>query len=69
MSKGARVARLGEAEMRELVRVSQEFTLDFDDAYQYVSAEKYDLTLVSFDGDFDNTERGRQTPLDVLAGQ
>jgi hypothetical protein len=32
--------------------VMDRFTLDFDDAYQYCSAEKYHLTLVSFDGDF-----------------
>ncbi|HOV21970.1 MAG TPA: hypothetical protein P5150_03165 [Candidatus Ratteibacteria bacterium] len=32
------------------------FNLDFDDTYQYVSAEKYGLTLVSFDSDFDSTK-------------
>jgi hypothetical protein len=40
--------------------------LDFDDAYQYVAAEKHDLTLISFDADFDRTERGRKTPADIL---
>jgi uncharacterized protein len=40
--------------------------LNFDDAYQYVAAEKHDLTLVSFDADFDRTERGRKTPAEVL---
>jgi predicted nucleic acid-binding protein len=64
-----RLVQLGEAEMQDLARISREFGLDFDDAYQYVSAEKYDLTLVSFDSDFDKTERGRQTPIDILAGQ
>lgn len=44
------------------------FNLDFDDAYQYVSAEKYGLTLVSFDSDFDRTERGKITPAEILAG-
>ena len=39
----------------------QQFSLDFDDAYQYVAAEKYGLTIVSFDNDFDRTERGRET--------
>ena len=42
--------------------VMQRFNLDFDDAYQYVSAEKLDLEIVSFDGDFDRTERGRKIP-------
>jgi len=45
-----------------LVRVMAQFNLDFDDAYQYVTAEKYHLSLVSFDTDFDHTERGRSTP-------
>ncbi len=36
-----------------IVRVVEKFDLDFDDAYQYVAAEKYNLTLVSFDSDFD----------------
>jgi predicted nucleic acid-binding protein len=38
------------------------FSLDFDDAYQYALADKYDLTIVSFDRDFDRTTRGRSEP-------
>jgi len=44
----------------------EHFNLDFDDAYQYAIAEKYDLTIVSFDRDFDRTERGRKTPGEVV---
>ncbi|MFB0535058.1 MAG: type II toxin-antitoxin system VapC family toxin [Anaerolineae bacterium] len=51
-----------------LVRVTEQFDLDFDDAYQYVAAEKYNLAVVSFDSDFDHTERGRKTPVEVLQG-
>jgi len=51
-----------------IVRVVEKFDLDFDDAYQYVAAEKYNLTLVSFDSDFDRTDRGRKTPAEVLQG-
>jgi hypothetical protein len=40
--------------------------MDFEDAYQYVAAEKYGYTLTSFDADFDNTKLGRKTPADVL---
>jgi hypothetical protein len=40
----------------------KQFDLDFDDAYQYLAAEGRDLILVSFDGDFDRTRRGRKTP-------
>ena len=51
-----------------LVRVTEQFDLDFDDAYQYVATEKYNLALVSFDSDFDRTERGRKTPTEALQG-
>ena len=50
-----------------LLQTMARFNLDFDDAYQYVAAEKHGLSLVSFDGDFDKSERGRKTPQEVLA--
>ncbi len=55
--------------LKQTLVVRQQFQLDFDDAYQYVAAEKYDLTLVSFDSDFDRTRRGRKTPMEILGGQ
>jgi len=62
------VLTLGPAEIAAVVETAQRFRLDFDDAYQYVVAEKHDLTLVSFDAHFDRTDRGRRTPAQVLAG-
>jgi predicted nucleic acid-binding protein len=53
-------------ELRDIPEVMRRFRLDFDDAYQYVAADKHALTLVSFDADFDRTERGRKTPEQVL---
>jgi len=47
---------------------AQRFGLDFDDAYQYAVAERYGLTIISFDGDFDRTARGRKTPEDLIFG-
>jgi hypothetical protein len=41
------------------------YKLDFDDAYQYFAAEKYDLTIISFDVDFNRTARGKKTPSEV----
>lgn len=58
---------LGPEDTQRLVHVIERFNLDFDDAYQYVAAEKHNLTLVSFDGDFDRTERGRKTPAEIIA--
>jgi predicted nucleic acid-binding protein len=45
------------------------FNLDFDDAYQYVVAEKRKAVIVSFDGDFDRTEQGKKTPAETLAAE
>jgi predicted nucleic acid-binding protein len=65
---GIGILSLKPNELKKLGAVSQAFHLDFDDAYQYAVAEKYDYTLVSFDSDFDNTKRGRKTPAEVLQG-
>lgn len=46
----------------DLTDVARQFALDFDDSYQYVLSEHYNLTLVSFDHDFDRTPRGRLLP-------
>jgi predicted nucleic acid-binding protein len=45
-----------------LGRASKQFNLDFDDAYQYAVADKYRFQIVSFDSDFDRTEKGRKVP-------
>jgi len=47
------------------VHAIEQFGFDFDDAYQYSAAEKYNLTIVSFDSDFDRTPRGRKTPAEI----
>jgi hypothetical protein len=60
--------RLPAEKAEPVADIAMQFNLDFDDAYQYAIAQEYDLTLVSFDGDFDRTERGRRTPAQVLQG-
>ena len=52
--------------MENVIDAVMRFSLDFDDAYQYVSAEKFGLTLISFDADFDRTEKGRKIPAEIL---
>jgi uncharacterized protein len=64
---GFRIISLTPEDLGDVTKVSQEFNLDFDDAYQYQVAEKFDLTLVSFDHDFDRTWRGRKTPNELMA--
>jgi hypothetical protein len=61
-----KMVRLGSDDFGRIAKVAQQFRLDFDDAYQYVAAEKHNLVIVSFDSDFDRTERGRLTPDQAL---
>ena len=53
-------------ELRELDKVAERFRLDFDDAYQYMVADKHNFQLISFDSDFDKTTRGRKEPEEVF---
>lgn len=64
---GVRRVWLDTTDLKHLLAVRKQFKLDFDDAYQYIAAEKYDLTLVSFDKHFDHTELGRRTPEELVA--
>ncbi|CAN5903784.1 type II toxin-antitoxin system VapC family toxin [soil metagenome] len=61
-----RLLTLGPMDMERIVAVASEYGLDFDDAYQYVAADANNVPLVSFDSDFDKTERGRITPLQIM---
>ncbi len=61
--------RLNIMDMPAVVQAIQQFGLDFDDAYQYAVAEKYGLTLVSFDADFDRTPPGRRAPGQILESE
>ena len=60
------LVRLGPEDLKNLVNIAQRFSLDFDDAYQYVGSAKNNLSLVSFDTDFDRTDMVRKTPAQVL---
>ena len=60
------VLSLNSSELIDVMEIAGRFHLDFDDAYQYTIAEKYDLHIISFDKDFDKTEKKRKEPLDVL---
>lgn len=64
---GITVIRLPPEDMRNVIETGAQNGLDFDDAYQYVVAERYSLTLVSLDAHFDKTEKGRKAPGDLIA--
>ena len=52
--------------LKILDQIIQKFSLDFDDAYQYAVADRYALQLISFDKDFDRTDRKRREPIEIL---
>lgn len=62
LSARVRVSSISANHMDSVVQVAQKFNLDFDDAYQYVTAQRFGLEIVSFDKDFDRTPNGRKTP-------
>jgi predicted nucleic acid-binding protein len=54
-------------DMASVIQAARQYNLDFDDAYQYAAAAKNNLTLVSFESDFDRTDQGRKTPTEINA--
>lgn len=59
---GVTVVHIEPTGLASVGEVAQSFDLDFDDAYQYTVSKKFDLQIVSFDGDFDKTDRGKSSP-------
>lgn len=60
VGNGIVIRSLNLEDLKTLDQLIQKFNLDFDDAYQYAVAEKYNLQLISFDKHFDRTERKRK---------
>ena len=63
---GIGILSLSHEELKTLNLTADKFSLDFDDAYQYAVATKYELQIFSFDTDFDRTEKKRMEPIEVL---
>ena len=63
---GTRILGLHPLDSSILAESAKRHSLDFDDAYQYETAKRFDLILVSFDSDFDRTDIRRRTPKEVL---
>jgi predicted nucleic acid-binding protein len=59
------LVHLDPEDIQLVVQMMSHYNVDFDDAYQYIAAEKYNLIIVSFDGDFDRTPKGRKTPEEI----
>ena len=63
---GVTLLRLSFFDFDDVIKASEKFNLDFDDAYQYTLAKKYNLKIVSFDSDFDKTDLGRLLPDQII---
>ena len=63
---GIGVLSLPPEDLKNLELIVDKFNLDFDDAYQYAVASKHDLQLISYDADFDRTDKKRKKPIEVI---
>jgi predicted nucleic acid-binding protein len=50
----------------DIISNIEKFRLDFDDAYQLTLSQKYDMTLVTFDKDFNIDGINKSSPEDLL---
>jgi predicted nucleic acid-binding protein len=50
----------------KIIEAIENYSLDFDDAYQYVAAKKMNLKLISFDSDFNKTPEKRMLPGQII---
>jgi predicted nucleic acid-binding protein len=66
IGSGFGIAQVEVSQLGRVAAACMSLKLDFDDAYQYVTAELNALTLVSLDSDFDRTPRGRLAPAAAL---
>ncbi|WP_456401518.1 type II toxin-antitoxin system VapC family toxin [Persephonella sp.] len=66
IDSGVKVVSIDSHNLKEVLKVMKEYNIDFDDAYQYFIAKKYNLVLVSFDKDFDKTDIPRKVPGDFI---
>lgn len=44
----------------------KKYKFDFDDSYQYTIAQKFDLTIVTFDKDFNTKGIRKKTPEEII---
>ena len=65
-AKGLTVYPTSPEEEKAAIGFEKKFSLDFDDALHYYVARTLDLTLISFDRDFDRTDIKREESAAIL---
>ena len=66
LNTGIRILKLTPTQTLRVINASTELKLDFDDAYQYIISEVFNLEIISFDQDFDKLEKGRRKPNELI---
>lgn len=61
-----KVLSLNPSDQVYLIELNLKHRFDFDDAYQYQLAIKYELTLVTFDGDFKRSKVRIMNPKEAI---
>lgn len=60
---------LDTVDLLDVITNIQKYKLDFDDAYQFSVAQKYDLTLITFDKNFNAKGIKKNTPDEIVGKQ
>ena len=60
-----RLLSTDENDDKEIIKISDKYKLDFDDALHYFLSTKYNLKLISFDKHFDKTDIIRLEPKNI----
>jgi uncharacterized protein len=60
---------LNSSDLLEVIGNTQKYKLDFDDSYQFSVAQKYDLTIITFDKDFNAKGIKKKTPDDIVGNK
>ncbi len=53
-------------DLLEVIENIKKYKFDFDDSYQYTVAQKFDLTIVTFDKDFNVKGIKKKTPEEII---
>ena len=67
IASGIRIITVTPGNFLRITEAAERFHLDFDDAYQYAAAKQNGLSIVSFDKDFERTEKGKAEPKDLFS--
>lgn len=57
---------LDPVDLLKLKKSIKKFRFDFDDSYQYLVAQKYELTIVTFDKDFSAKDIPKKSPDEII---